>query len=86
MILIGASGHAKVILDIMEKSGQSVDFLVDANDRIKQLNGIPVIHQDEYKAEQQHELILSIGENQLQPPFQPGLARPYILELFWLQM
>ena len=65
MILIGASGHAKVILDILEKSGQTVDFLVDTNDSIKQLNGIPVIHQDEYKPEQQHELILAIGENQV---------------------
>ena len=65
MILIGASGHAKVIIDILEKSGQSVDFLVDANDNIKQLCGIRVIHQDEYKAEQQHELILSIGANQM---------------------
>lgn len=66
MILIGASGHAKVIIDILEKSGQSIDFLVNNNENIKQLCGIPVIHQDEYKAEeQQHELILSIGENQL---------------------
>lgn len=65
MILAGASGHAKVIIDILKKSGQSVDFLVDANDKIKQLSGIPVIHQDEYKAEQQHELILSIGANQV---------------------
>ena len=65
MILTGASGHAKVIIDILEKSGQTVDFLVDTNDSIKQLSGIPVIHQDEYKAEQQHELILSIGANQV---------------------
>ena len=65
MILIGASGHAKVIIDILEKSGQTVDFLVDTNENIKQLCGIPVIHQDEYKEELQHELILSIGENQL---------------------
>lgn len=63
MILIGASGHAKVIIDILEKSGQSIDFLVDANISIKELSGITVIHQDEYEAESRHELILSIGAN-----------------------
>ena len=64
MILIGASGHAKVIKDILEKSGQSVEYLVDANAGISELAGKPVMPQDQFEPKAHDELILSIGNNQ----------------------
>lgn len=44
MYLYGASGHAKVIIDILEASGVRVDGLIDDNLAISQLHGYPVKH------------------------------------------
>ena len=42
MILYGASGHAKVIIDILEALGTPSDFLVDDNPSISSLLGYEV--------------------------------------------
>ena len=42
MIVYGASGHAKVVLDILETCGKKVDFIVDDNPDLYQLLGYPV--------------------------------------------
>lgn len=42
MILYGASGHAKVIIEILELLGLPISSLVDANPNIKTLLGYPV--------------------------------------------
>lgn len=44
MYLFGASGHAKVILDILEASKITVEALVDDNEAIKELSGYSVFH------------------------------------------
>lgn len=44
MYLYGASGHAKVIMDILRDSGQSIEGLVDDNPNINELMGVPVFH------------------------------------------
>ena len=45
MYLYGASGHAKVIIDILEASGEKIDGLVDDNPEVVQLQGYPVSHE-----------------------------------------
>lgn len=42
MIVYGASGHAKVVLDILETCGKKVDFIVDDNPDLYELLGYPV--------------------------------------------
>ena len=44
MYLYGASGHAKVIIDILEASGEKIDGLVDDSLEVEQLQGYPVLH------------------------------------------
>lgn len=44
MYLYGASGHAKVILDIIRAQGGVVEGLVDDNPELEELCGIPVLH------------------------------------------
>ena len=44
MYLYGASGHAKVIIDILKSRGIPVDGLIDDNLGIKELMGYPVSH------------------------------------------
>ena len=44
MILYGASGHAKVIQDIVEAQGNRVTMLVDDNPELNEFRGITVAH------------------------------------------
>ena len=42
MILYGASGHCKVVIDICEANGFPIDFIVDDNPLLAELLGYPV--------------------------------------------
>lgn len=59
MYLYGASGHAKVIIDILKAAGEPIDGLVDDNPEVGQLQGYTVGHG--YSG--QTPLIISIGSN-----------------------
>jgi sugar O-acyltransferase (sialic acid O-acetyltransferase NeuD family) len=59
MYLFGASGHAKVVIDILENNNIPIDALFDDNDAIKTLLGYPVFSSKEVKSP----LIISIGNN-----------------------
>jgi sugar O-acyltransferase (sialic acid O-acetyltransferase NeuD family) len=60
MYLYGASGHAKVIIDILMSQGIVVNALYDDNVNIQELLGITVLH----NAVITSSLIISIGNNQ----------------------
>ena len=62
MFLYGASGHAKVIVDILESCGMTVEGLVDDNPKIDSLLGYPVFHG---LTEDISPLIVSIGNNRI---------------------
>ena len=59
MYLYGASGHAKVIIDILEASGIKIDALFDDDLSVNDLLSIPVLH--EWQG--QSPLLISIGNN-----------------------
>lgn len=59
MYLFGASGHAKVIIDILKASGIEVKGLVDDNLQIDSLLGYPVTH----GCTDLSPIIVSIGNN-----------------------
>lgn len=61
MYLYGASGHAKVIIDILKANGESIDGLIDDNQSLTELLGYPVYHQKENLSP----LIISIGNNEV---------------------
>ncbi len=61
MYLYGASGHAKVIMDILMANNICIDALVDDNPLLNELHGIPVIH----SAERLSPFIISIGSNKI---------------------
>lgn len=64
MYLIGASGHAKVIIEILELLKIPVDGLFDDNPAIREILGYKVLGslQVPYPAE---EIIISIGNNEI---------------------
>lgn len=69
MILYGASGHAKVIIDILEANGQKIDFIVDDNSALTELLGYEVRRNTgEYD-----EAIISIGSCEIRKKVVEGL-------------
>lgn len=57
MVLYGASGHAKVIIDILEANGETIDFIVDDNPELTDLLGYEV----RPNTGKYDEMIISIG-------------------------
>ena len=60
MYLYGASGHAKVIADILQSQGKQLTGMIDDNPAIDELLGYTVIH----RLENPSPIIVSIGDNQ----------------------
>lgn len=60
MYLYGASGHGKVIKEILESQGRTVDGFVDDDQETKEQAGVTVCH----SAEVIDEVIVSIGKNE----------------------
>ena len=77
MILFGASGHAKVIIDILEKQGVMVEFLVDANAEIKEIQGYKVLHENDFENGDDDEIIISIGSNKIRKKVSQTLNMVY---------
>ena len=64
MIIFGASGHAKVIIDIIDSIEGSFDFIVDDDKSKKQLLNHPIQH-SLTSAMDNHELIIAVGDNSI---------------------
>jgi len=79
MILIGASGHAKVIVDILEKLDVEIDYLIDANPEIQEVQGYEVRQEKESKPKASEEVIISIGSNAIRKT----LAEKHDYEFGW---
>lgn len=61
MYLFGASGHGKVIKDILDANGVKVDAFVDDNPNVSECGGRPVLHD----AAGLSPMIVSIGVNRI---------------------
>ncbi|MFC4739524.1 acetyltransferase [Flavobacterium ponti] len=61
--LYGASGHAKVILDILFSNEDEVVAVLDDEPNFPKLSNIPVIHSTKFQPTNDHEFIISIGNN-----------------------
>jgi len=80
MYLYGASGHGRVIKEILESLNQKVDGFIDDNPAVDEQLGLPVSH----SVENVDELIVSIGDNgmrkrvveKLRCKFAKGIVHP----------
>lgn len=61
MILFGASGHGKVVLDILLNLQTKIDFFVDDNPYLQEIFGVPVVRNTEDFPNNQ--VIITIGNN-----------------------
>ena len=64
MIIFGASGHAKVIIDIVKSMGEiPIDFIIDDDITIEELQGYNVDHSFDERMENMS-VIIAVGKNQ----------------------
>ncbi len=62
MNLYGASGHAKVVIDILKRSGKSIHVIIDDNPDIKEILGIDVLQKSNGDLTNE-EFIITVGNN-----------------------
>lgn len=62
MYLYGGSGHAKVIRDIIEACGYTLEGVIDINPDLKDFMGFPILHDLDERVKQ---MIISIGSNKI---------------------
>ena len=65
VILYGASGHAKVIIDILQESKVAVDFIIDDNPEIKNISGFKIVYSNITDLTVLKNTIISIGNNKI---------------------
>lgn len=70
VLLYGASGHARVIIDILERSGITVGGLVDDNEAVTELDGYAVRR----RPVAGDQIIISIGNNRIRKKIAAQLA------------
>ena len=76
MVLYGAGGHAKVILDILEAQGKTVGSVVDDNPNLTEFMGKKVIHE----VNDASPIIVSIGINGIRRKVVEKLAPTTVFE------
>jgi sugar O-acyltransferase (sialic acid O-acetyltransferase NeuD family) len=78
MILYGASGHAKVIIEILEQQGLSVTALIDINPNVKTLLGYPVYPSlNDAAIDANDEVIIAIGNNIVREKLAAEISRNF---------
>lgn len=75
MYLYGASGHAKVVIDILSANHIAVDALVDDNLELHELHGIPIVHSIEGLSP----FIISIGSNKTRKMIAERIGGPFAI-------
>lgn len=73
MYLYGASGHAKVIIDILCANNEPIEALFDDNEAIHHLLNYPVLRSSEVRGP----LIISIGNNSIRRKIAECLDVPF---------
>ncbi len=73
MVLYGASGHAKVIMDLLETQNIQVDYLVDDNHNVNELSGLAVKHELPIS----EQVIISIGNNAIRKKIAESLPNEF---------
>lgn len=80
--LFGASGHAKVIIDIIESNGFEVGYIFDDNTKVENFMGRKVHSVYNLELLNANPIIISIGDNKVRKAihdkFQLNLAPPLI--------
>ncbi|MDR2149052.1 MAG: acetyltransferase [Tannerella sp.] len=73
MYLIGAGGHAKVVIDILRANNIEIEGIYDSNPNCEDLLNIPFLGSEEGKSFDAKPVIISIGNNQTRKKVASGI-------------
>ena len=78
MYLYGASGHCKVVIDIVQSSTRkTIEGVFDDNPLIKSVLNIPVSKFEKEKFNKENELIIGIGNNKVRKELADNIKAKY---------
>ena len=78
MYLIGASGHARVVFDILESLGIRVTSFITPSGKEDAYEGVPVIGEKDFKASADSKLIIAIGDNAIRKRVSERFSLEYL--------
>ena len=76
--LYGASGHGKVIIDILNSSGIKVKSVIDDNPKFEAVLGIPVTKTSDFDMSSLDRTIISIGNNKIRKKLSKSLNANFV--------
>lgn len=76
--LYGASGHGKVIIDVLKSATSAQLIIVDDNPKTADILGIPIVKTSEVNMETLRNTIISIGNNKTRKKIAAELKTNYI--------
>lgn len=65
VIVYGASGHGKVIIDILQKNNVPIHAVIDDNPNCESILGLKVHRPSDLDFSEKYQMILSIGNNEI---------------------
>lgn len=82
MYLFGASGHCKVIIDIIQKSNLDViEYIVDDNPNKEEINAITILETPNHQFLNGKSLIISIGNNETRKKIANRFSANYLVAI-----
>ena len=82
MYLFGASGHCKVIIDIIQKSNLDViEYIVDDNPNKEEINAIKILETPNHQFLNGKSLIISIGNNEVRKKIANRFSANYLVAI-----
>lgn len=79
MIILGASGHAKVIIEIAQANAMTIDTVYDKDESKVEVLGYPVCHQD--VPAQASCLVIAVGNNNIRQQLATNLTTSFCAPL-----
>ncbi|MEN2489808.1 acetyltransferase [Flavobacterium sp. B11] len=79
--LYGASGHGKVVVDILKSKNIVINGILDDNPKIDFISNIPVLKAVEAKISFDNEIIISIGDNGIRKKIASNLKTSFFTAL-----
>jgi sugar O-acyltransferase (sialic acid O-acetyltransferase NeuD family) len=79
MYLYGASGHCKVVIDIIQKSNlDSIEYIIDDNPNNDVINSIPIIKTQNLNFFKDKSFIITIGNNKIRKGIVDEISTNYL--------
>jgi sugar O-acyltransferase (sialic acid O-acetyltransferase NeuD family) len=76
--LYGASGHCKVVIDILQSNNQTISFIIDDNPKLETILELPILHSENVDLSKIKNVILSIGNNKVRKKLHFSLKANFV--------